>query len=136
MLAGAAKSAIDNPAWNRAPMTDEKPRKSTKLVWIVWRDAVGGDRIHRDDIARARLAVNTNLGWIEHENSERIVLCHGYGNTGEYEYTQIPLSDIMERIPVVNRSKRRTTKRRRSTAQKSHQQNGSATSRTKNPRAS
>ena len=57
--AGAAKSAIDNPAWNRAPMTDEKPRKSTKLVWIVWRDAVGGDRIHRDDIARARLAVNT-----------------------------------------------------------------------------
>lgn len=89
----------------------EKPRKSTQLVWITWRDAVGGDRIHRDDISRAKLAVNTNLGWIEHENDERIVLCHGFSNTGEYEYTQIPISDIIERTPVVKRSSRPKKKR-------------------------
>ena len=87
-----------------------KPRKSTQLVWITWRDAVGGDRIHRDDIERARLAVNTNLGWIEHEDDQRIVLCHGFSNTGEYEYTQIPISDIIKRIPVVKRTNRQPKK--------------------------
>ena len=84
-----------------------KPRPNTMLVWIIWRDAVGGDRIHRDDIQEARLAVNTNLGWIEHENSERVVLCHGFSDSGECEYIQIPVTDIMERIPVVASRKTR-----------------------------
>jgi hypothetical protein len=88
----------------------KKPRKSTQLVWVTWRGALGGERIHRDDITRAGPAVNTNLGWIEHENDERIVLCHGFSNTGDYEYTQIPISDIIERIPVASRTKRQKKK--------------------------
>ena len=81
----------------------KRPRKSTELFWIVGRDAVGGDRLHRDDIQTAKLAINTNLGWLEHEDDDRIVLCHGFGDTGEYEYIQIPTSDIIERMPVVSR---------------------------------
>ena len=83
----------------------DKPRKASELKWIVWRDAVGGDRIHRDDVARAHLATNTNLGWVEHENEDRIVLCHGFSDTGELDYMQIPVGDILERIHVVKPSR-------------------------------
>ena len=84
-------------------MTDDKPRKNSELLWIIWQDAVGGDRIHRDDISTSKLAINTNLGWIEHENDDRVVLCHGFGNTGEHEHTTIPTGDILQRIPVQKR---------------------------------
>jgi hypothetical protein len=90
-------------------MAAKNPRPAYELVWITWQDAVGGDRIHRDDVKSARLATNINLGWIEHEDDDRIVLCNGVGDTGEMEHVIIPVSDIIDRSPVARRRNRRNS---------------------------
>ena len=89
----------------------KKPRPNTDLVWINWDDAVGGDRIRAEDIPNSHLAENWNLGWIEHEDDKRIVLCHAFSSTGEYEHTTIPQADIVDRIPVVRSARRKNAEK-------------------------
>lgn len=84
----------------------KRPPKS-QLVWIVWQDAVAeSTRSHVDELKDCKLVRNTNLGWIEHENEERIVLTHGFSTSGERDHFVIPKRDILERIPVVAARKR------------------------------
>lgn len=71
-----------------------KPLKK-ELVWIEWQDAVGESaRAHVESLKEVKLAMNTNLGWILHEDENRIVLVHGFSDTGEMDYFAIPKGDI------------------------------------------
>lgn len=83
-------------------MTHDLPHAS-KLVWIVWKDAVGGsNRSVPEALKDIRLVTNINLGWIVHENRERIVLAHGRSSgTDEIDNFVIPKKNIVERIPVL-----------------------------------
>ena len=84
-----------------------------QLVWIKWRDAVGTwSRFDAESIASLSLVVNTNVGWIAHENETRLVLVAGISTSGEVDALVIPTNDIIERIPV-NEPKAKTKKRRR-----------------------
>jgi hypothetical protein len=78
------------------------PCRKTALVWIRWRDAVNeSTRAQVEDAANAQLAVNTNIGWVLHENAERLVLAHGVSSTGEVDHFIIPIACIVERRPLV-----------------------------------
>ena len=81
--------------------TDLPCRKGC-VIWIRWRDAVGNStRAQVEDAANAQLALNTNIGWVLHENAERLVLAHGVSSTGEVDHFVIPIACIVERRPVV-----------------------------------
>ena len=72
---------------------------SKELVWIVWKDACGdSSRVHIDSVADCSLVTNSNLGFIMHENDERIILVHGLSTGGEVDYFAIPTNCIVERI--------------------------------------
>lgn len=74
----------------------KRPAKR-QLVWVTWQDAVGdSSRAHIDDLAGITLALNTNLGWIIHEDDSRIVLAHGFSSTGEVDHFTIPRGDIRD----------------------------------------
>jgi hypothetical protein len=78
------------------------PCRKNGLVWIRWRDAVGNStRTQVEDAAHAQLAINTNLGWILHENGDRLVLAHGVSSSGEVDHFVIPIACIVERRPVL-----------------------------------
>lgn len=77
------------------------PAKRSQLVWIMWRDAVGTSaRLQVEDVATLALVVNTNIGWIIHEDETRIVLAHGTSTSGEVDYLAIPANCIVERRKV------------------------------------
>ena len=71
------------------------------LVWIKWRDAVGTwSRFDSESLASLSLVINTNIGWVAHENDERVVLVAGLSTSGEVDALVIAKHDIVERIPV------------------------------------
>ena len=71
------------------------------LVWIVWKDAYGDKRtILDEDLPSITLTTNTSIGWIIHENADRLVLAYETSGTGEREFSVIPVNWIVERIPV------------------------------------
>lgn len=73
----------------------------TKLEWIVWKDACAdSSRVAVDSIKDVRLVTNTNLGWVIHEDAERVVLAHGISTSGEIDHFVIPLNCIVERKPL------------------------------------
>ena len=49
-------------------------------------------------MADCSLVTNSNLGFIMHENDERIILVHGLSTGGEVDYFAIPTNCIVERI--------------------------------------
>ena len=72
-----------------------------QVWWIKWKDAVGlQTRFDGDSIAAISLVINTNLGFVAHENEERVVLVAGISTSGEVDALVIPTHDIVERIPV------------------------------------
>lgn len=80
------------------------------LVWVVWKDAVNQSaRAIPEDLAAVGLATNTNLGWIVHRNSERIVLAHGVSGTREVDHFAIPYNCIIQEV-VVRKSRKQTPK--------------------------
>ena len=84
-----------------------------QLGWIKWRDAVGVQtRFDGESIANLSLVINTNLGWIGHENEERVVLVSGISTSGEVDALVIPTHDIVERIPATLEPKKKKKKGR------------------------
>jgi len=78
------------------------------LYIIRWRDAVSSSqRIQASEAQFVDLVVNTNVGWIFDENEKRTVLVHGYSETGELDYFAIPASCIVEKIPVMQKRRRK-----------------------------
>ena len=72
-----------------------------ELVWIKWKDAVGTwSRFDGESLASLALVTNTYVGWIAHENEDRVVLVAGISTSGEVDALVIPTHDIIERIPV------------------------------------
>lgn len=89
----------------------DRPSKS-KLVWIKWRDAVGGtSRADAAEIAGSTLATNDNLGFIVHEDEHRVVLGHGFSSTGEIDHYTIPRGNIIsiDHAAVTPRKKKEGT---------------------------
>lgn len=89
------------------------PAQADEIVWIVWKDAMGDStRTNFEALASVQLAINKNLGWIAHEDDERIVLANGLSSTHEVDHLTIPKSCIVERVaivpaPVAAKAKRR-----------------------------
>ena len=78
---------------NIAPCTKEN------LVWIIWKDACGDSaRLQVDSVESCSLVTNTNVGWILHENEERVILAHGISTGGEVDFFAIPSNCVVERI--------------------------------------
>lgn len=68
------------------------------LVLIRWYDACNeSTRTDESDLAKVKLAENSNIGWIVHENDTRIVLAHGWSSSGEVDHFTIAVGDIFER---------------------------------------
>lgn len=78
-------------------------------LWIVkWKDAVNySHRAQITDINNIDLAVNTNVGWIMDENESRIILVHGFSDTGELDYFAIPTSCVVEKIQAKKKIQRK-----------------------------
>lgn len=75
-----------------------------ELVWIVWKDACGSSSRHQvDALSEVQLVTNTNLGWILHENEERVVLAHGFSTSGEVDHFVLPVNCIVKREYVVRK---------------------------------
>ncbi len=72
----------------------------TSVVFIIWRDAVQGYRrtVPAEDMP---LVTRMNVGWILHEDRERIILCRSRCGADGEECVAIPVSAITERLPVV-----------------------------------
>ena len=82
------------------------PCKRSDLLFIRWCDAVCDSECAQIEEARkAQLAVNVNVGWILHENADRLVLAHGLSSTGEIDFYVIPVANILERLPVIGSRK-------------------------------
>ena len=78
---------------------DGIPCDRMEVVWIVWKDACGDSaRVQIDSVKDCSLVTNTNLGWIIHENEERVILAHGVSTGGEIDYFAIPSNCIVDRI--------------------------------------
>ncbi|MFW9874468.1 MAG: hypothetical protein ACFFG0_15285 [Candidatus Thorarchaeota archaeon] len=77
---------------------DEK----SPLIGIRWLDAMQmHDRIYKKDFKRYfGLSRNYNIGWIVDENPERVLLCHGYCSSGEFDILAIPTNAIVERVEL------------------------------------
>lgn len=88
-------------------MKTKWPVAKKDLVWIVWKDAYGDKRnIPDEDLGSLQLTLNTSLGWIIHENAERVVLAYEMSGTGEREFSVIPTGWIVERIPLFPQRKK------------------------------
>jgi len=86
-------------------MTDKKlPCRKSEIVFVVWKDAVGqSTRAQHESVAELQRATNINVGWIVHENAERLVLGHGISTTGELDHLVIPIANVVERIALRGR---------------------------------
>lgn len=77
------------------------------LYIVRWLDAVNySQRIQAGDAAFIDVVVNTNVGWIFDEDDRRLVLVHGYSETGELDYFAIPASCVVEKVPVSKKRNR------------------------------
>lgn len=75
-----------------------KPPIATDIVIIEWHDAVNeSTRTDEGELAKVKLAINRNVGWVVHENDVRIVLAHGWSTSGEVDHFTIPKGDIIRR---------------------------------------
>ena len=90
-----------------------------EFLWVIWKDACSDSaRVHIDSVADCSLVTNSNLGFIIHENSERIILVHGVSTGGEIDYFAIPTNCVVERIYINDLGKdtapdeKRATKKR------------------------
>lgn len=93
-----------------------RPNKN-KLVWLTWVDAASEtSRADATEIAGITLATNQNVGWIIHEDQYRVVLAHGFSNTGEIDHFTIPRGNIISIEPAA------VTQRKRKEAGKDAQQ--------------
>lgn len=77
------------------------PCRKSDVMFIVWKDAVSEwTRGQLDEASSLQLAVNTNVGWVIHEDNERIVFCNGTSTTGEMDHLVIPAANVIERVPL------------------------------------
>lgn len=84
------------------------PCKRADIVIIWWWDAVSGSaREQADTVKDLQLALNCNIGWIAHENDTRLVLCHGRSSTGEMDNFQIPVANIVKRLTICPKRKKK-----------------------------
>ena len=80
------------------------PCKKTDVEFIVWKDAVSQwTRGQVEEAAELALATNINVGWVIHENAERIVFSNGTSSTGEMDHLVIPTANVVERIKLRKR---------------------------------
>ena len=85
----------------------DPPVKRQRLVWVFWHDACSdSSRTHIDELDKVHLARNWNLGWIIHENSERILLAHGTCSSGEIDHFSIPKNCIIEMHSVYGKQRK------------------------------
>lgn len=97
----------------------KKLYESKEIVWITWKDAVSDStRLHIDSVSDCALVTNSNLGFIMHENDERVILVHGISTSGEVDYFAIPANCIIERVYLNqprkgNSNAQKVSKRRR-----------------------
>lgn len=88
-----------------------RPFEPTSLWIVKWKDAVNHScRAQLADLSTMDLAINVNVGWIIDENASRIILAHGYSDTGEIDYFAIPTNCIVEKFPVKGSSNKKGTK--------------------------
>lgn len=72
---------------------------ASDLVGILWLDACNeSTRTDESDLAKVKLAENFNVGWIVHEDSNRLVLAHGSSSSGEVDHFTIPVGNIIDRV--------------------------------------
>jgi len=75
------------------------PCKRSQIEFIVWKDAVSDwTRASVDAAAELSLATNINVGWVVHQNEERLVLSNGTSSSGEMDHLVIPVANVVERI--------------------------------------
>jgi len=75
------------------------PCKKSEVEFIVWKDAVSQwSRGQLEEAAALALAQNVNVGWVVHENEDRIVFCNGTSSTGEMDHLVIPTPNVVQRI--------------------------------------
>lgn len=73
-------------------MFSDKP-----LVLVLWRDAAGTSfRAYLDDLEKIKPYINTNIGWLVDKNDDRLILAHGYSETGEVDVFTIPSESVVE----------------------------------------
>ncbi|MGH7194627.1 MAG: hypothetical protein ACREJM_14005 [Candidatus Saccharimonadales bacterium] len=86
---------------------DQLPSKN-RLEWVIWKDACNAScRVGVDAVKDVQLVTNANLGWVIHENAERLVLAHGQSTSGEIDHFVIPVNCILERRKVCPPAKRK-----------------------------
>lgn len=72
---------------------------ASDLVAILWWDACNeSTRTDESELAKVKLAENFNVGWIVHENADRLVLAHGSSSSGEVDHFTIPVGNIIDRV--------------------------------------
>lgn len=68
---------------------------------IIWRDAFGtSERIQEAEIPGITVATNVNIGYIIHENDDRLILANGHSTSGEIDHIVIPAENVTARYPV------------------------------------
>lgn len=73
-------------------MFENKP-----IVLITWRDAVGTSfRAYLDDLEKIKPYINTNIGWLIDKDDDRIILSHGYSESGEIDVFIIPVENVVD----------------------------------------
>ena len=80
------------------------PCNKSAVEFVVWKDAVSQwTRGQLDEAAELAPATNVNVGWVIHENDDRIVFCNGTSSTGEMDRLVIPTANVVRRIPLRRR---------------------------------
>ncbi len=75
------------------------PCKKADVEFIFWKDAVSQwSRGQLEEAASLALAQNVNVGWVVHENEDRIVFCNGTSSTGEMDHLVIPTANVIQRV--------------------------------------
>ena len=90
-----------------AERTYKLPCAKTAVEWVVWLDAIGrAQRAPLDEIDN-RPAVNCTLGWPIAENEDCITYAYGDSTSGELDTYTILVANIVDRVPVVPRRRRK-----------------------------
>jgi hypothetical protein len=84
------------------------PCRKSDIEFIQWTDAVGeSTRYTLDDAKKLTLAVNCNIGFVVDEDEHRVVLALGVSTSGELDVFCIPVVNIVERMPVIGKPKKK-----------------------------
>lgn len=90
---------------DRPSGASQLPCRKSDVEFVIWKDAVSQwSRGQLDEASELGLARNVNIGWVVHENEERIVFCNGTSSTGEMDHLVIPTANVVERIRLARRS--------------------------------